>query len=229
MNTKIPNHKKPELIYPLEEANDRLLDIFRNHGFDLVNHSERRQLAHFYQLLMENQKENNFTRLIQFKDIAIKHFIDSLIILKYTQLQFPLLDVGTGPGFPGIPLKIKFPQEKIILVEGVQKRVTFLKKVRDTLDLPNLEIIGRHMDSTFVYPARGVITRAVEDLGATLGNAQNALQPGSRVYFMKGPNVDEELKKATKDWKKTYTLKENITYTLPQTTHHRRLIVFEKN
>ncbi|HPI40340.1 MAG TPA: 16S rRNA (guanine(527)-N(7))-methyltransferase RsmG [Pseudobdellovibrionaceae bacterium] len=227
MNT--PRHKKPDHIYPLEEANDRLLDIFKNHGFDIVSHSERRQLAHFYQLLMENQRENNFTRLIQFKDIAIKHFIDSLIILNYTSLQFPLLDVGTGPGFPGIPLKIKFPDEKIILAEGVQKRVNFLKKVRETLELKNLEIIGRHVDSTFLYPARGVITRAVEDLGETLGHVQNALGPGSKVYFMKGPNVDEELKKAQKDFKKIYSLKENISYTLPKTTHHRRLIIFEKN
>ena len=63
-----------------------------------------------------------------------------IIILKHTKLQFPLLDVGTGPGFPGIPLKIVFPNEQIYLGEGVQKRVEFLKYVREELQLPNLKI-----------------------------------------------------------------------------------------
>jgi len=91
----------------------------------MVNHEQRTKLAEFYRLLMLNQEKENFTRLLKLRDVAIKHFIDSIIILKYTKLQFPLLDVGTGPGFPGIPLKIMFPNEKILLGEGVQRRVEF--------------------------------------------------------------------------------------------------------
>ena len=102
-------HKKPETIFSIEEANDRLADIFRNHSFTGVSHEQRKALAHFYRLLMENQEKENFTRLLKIRDIAIKHYIDCLLVPQLTKLQFPLMDVGTGPGFPGIPLKVVFP------------------------------------------------------------------------------------------------------------------------
>lgn len=221
-------HRKATVIYELNEANDRLADIFKNHHFDLVSHEERILLAKFYRLLMQNQEKENFTRLLSLKDIAIKHFIDSLIILKHTELQFPLLDIGTGPGFPGVPLKIKFPKEKIILAEGVQKRVTFLKKIREELHLENLEIIGRNINPEFVYPVMGVITRALEDISNTLSNAVNCLQIGGRVYLMKGPNVDPEIKMAQKQWNSHYRLIKDIHYDLPETSHQRRLVIYEK-
>ncbi len=221
-------HKKPELIYDLHEANDRLADIFRNHDFDLVNHEQRRHLAHFYRLLMLNQEKENFTRLLKLRDIAIKHFIDSIIIMQHTKLQFPLIDVGTGPGFPGIPLKIMYPNDKILLGEGVQRRVEFLKHVRSEMNLANLDIVGRNINKHFVYPVQGAITRAVEDVGNTLGNVLNCLQVGGRVYFMKGPGVDPEIKAAADTWAEFYKLVENKSYSLPNTPHERRLVVYEK-
>ncbi|WP_295905718.1 16S rRNA (guanine(527)-N(7))-methyltransferase RsmG [uncultured Bdellovibrio sp.] len=221
-------HKKPELIYELNEANDRLADVFRNHDFTMVNHEQRMQLAHFYRLLMLNQEKENFTRLLKLRDIAIKHFIDSIIIMKYTKLQFPLLDVGTGPGFPGIPLKIMFPEEKILLGEGVQRRVEFLKHVRSEMKLKNLDILGRNINKYCVYPVNGAITRAVEDIGNTLGNVINCLQVGGRVYFMKGPGVDPEIIAAKKNWSEYYKLVEDVAYTLPNSPHERRLVVYEK-
>lgn len=227
-NSNQGRHKKPETIYELHDANDRLFDIFRNHSFDMVNHEQRLKLAHFYRLLMLNQEKENFTRLLKLKDIAIKHFIDSIIILKYTKLQFPLIDVGTGPGFPGIPLKIMFPQEKILLGEGVQRRVEFLKHVRSEMNLKNLDIVGRNINKNFVYPVNGVITRAVEDIGNTLGNVVNCLQLGGKVYFMKGPGVDPEIEMAKKNWSEYYKLVDNIPYSLPDTPHDRRLVVYEK-
>ncbi len=222
-------HQKPEKIFSLEEANDRLADIFKNHHFDLVNHEQRKALARFYQLLMEQQETQNFTRLLKIRDIAIKHFIDSLIIVKYAELQFPLLDMGTGPGFPGIPLKILYPDKKIILAEGVQKRVEFLKNVREDMRLPNLEIIGRNIDEGFMYPVQGVITRAVEDIRNSLGNVRNSLEVGGRAYFMKGPGVDPEIKMVLEsDLGSYYHLVEDIHYKLPETSHDRRLVIFEK-
>ena len=227
-SSNMGRHIKPELIYELNEANDRLADVFRNHNFDMVNHQQRLQLAHFYRLLMLNQEKENFTRLLKLRDIAIKHFIDSIIILKHTKLQFPLLDVGTGPGFPGIPLKIMFPEEQILLGEGVQRRVEFLKHVRSEMKLQNLDILGRNINKHCVYPVNGAITRAVEDIGNTLGNVLNCLQLGGRVYFMKGPGVDPEIEAAKKEWAPFYKLVENTAYTLPNTPHERRLVVYEK-
>lgn len=221
-------HRKPQESFNFNEADDRIYDIFRNHDFGDYPHEKRQTLTRFYQLLMENQAEQNFTRLLTLRDVAIKHFIDSVIVANLTQLQFPLLDVGTGPGFPGIPLKIHFPEEKIILAEGVQKRVEFLKSVRERLNLKNLDIIGRNVNLEFFYPVQGVITRAVEDARNTLGNVVNCVQTGGRVYLMKGPNCGPEIKMALDAWGEYFSLDQDISYSLPKTPHERRLLVFKK-
>ncbi len=218
---------KAEKIYTPEEANDRLADIFKNHDFT-CSHAERQKLAQFYNVLMQNQEHQNFTRLLKIKDIAIKHFIDSLIITELCDLQFPLLDLGTGPGFPGIPLKIRYPDKKILLAEGVQKRVEFLKQVREKLDLKNLDIFGRNINEFFVYPVNGVITRAVEDIPNTLRNVLSCLQLGGCVYFMKGPNVDPELKMIPAQLNEFYQLEKDIAYDLKHTENHRRLVIYRK-
>jgi 16S rRNA (guanine527-N7)-methyltransferase len=230
-NSSSSRHRKPETVYSFSEADDRLYDVFRNHGFGDYPHTKRNELTRFYMILMENQKTNNFTRLTTLRDVGIKHFIDSLMVtrvLPATGLQFPLLDVGTGPGFPGIPLKVHYPDEKIILAEGVQKRVEFLKDAREQLKLRKLDIIGRNINSEFFYPVRGVITRAVEDARNTLGNVINCVQTGGEVYLMKGPGCEPEIQMALDAWGEYFTLKENIHYEIPKSPHERRLLVFQK-
>jgi 16S rRNA (guanine527-N7)-methyltransferase len=221
-------HKKPDKIYSLNEANDRIKDIFLNHDFGDYPHDKRIQLAKFYILLMENQNSENFTRLTKLRDVAIKHFLDSLIILRHTELKFPLVDMGTGPGFPGIPLKIQFPEEKIILVEGVRKRVNFLKEIRDKMQLKNLDVIGRNVTPEFSLPVQGLITRAVEVVSNTLSNSVNCVQKGGHVYLMKGPQVKDEIKAAKKDLSDEFKLVEDHEYDLPNTPHKRRLLVYRK-
>lgn len=186
-------------------------------------------MVNFYLLLMKQQEKENFTRLLKLKDIAIKHFIDCMIIPQLTKLTFPLIDVGTGPGFPGIPLRMIIDKEhKIILAEGVQKRVEFLKSVRNELALENLDILGKNINSEFMYPIQGVITRAVEDCRNTLGNVINCLQTGGKVFLMKGPNVDPEIDMALEAWGEYYKLEQVQAYNLPETPHQRRLVVFKK-
>ncbi|MCM2282989.1 MAG: class I SAM-dependent methyltransferase, partial [Bdellovibrionaceae bacterium] len=206
-------HRKPQESYSFAEADDRIRDIFRNHsfgdGFGDYPHDKRNQLTRFYQLLMENQKTENFTRLLSLRDVAIKHFIDSLMVTQLTDLDFPLLDMGTGPGLPGIPLKIHFPEERILLAEGVQRRVNFLKTVRDDMQLKNLDILGRNINETCMYPVQGVITRAVEDARNTLGNVLYCLQNGGRVFLMKGPGVDPEIPVALKTWSEYFRLEKD--------------------
>ncbi len=222
-------HKKPAQIYPFKEADERLFDLFKNHDFGDFPHSDRHQLVEFYQILMNHQLTDNVTRLIQFRDIAIKHFIDSLMVDRLTELYFPLLDIGTGPGFPGIPLKIVHPGQKIILAEGVKRRVEFLKSVREQMKISELQIVGRNVDGQFQLPVKGAITRAVEDVSTTLERVLGCLEVGGRVFLMKGPNVDGELK-AAKNGKimRDFKLCEDHAYNLPKTPHKRRLLVFER-
>lgn len=211
-------------VLNFQAADERLYDIFFNHEFSHITHEQRHLLVKFYQLLMQAKPDNNMTRLVKFRDVAIKHFIDCLIIPRLIDLKFPLLDVGTGAGFPGIPLKILFPEEPIWLGEGVLKRVEFLKQVREELGLKNLEIIGRNITSDFKRPVQGVITRALANSGLTLDLVKSALVPGGRVYLMKGPNVDAEKSSSHPDFK----LVKDLAYELPKTPHQRRLVVFER-
>lgn len=221
-------HRRPEKIYSFEEADDRLYDLFRHHGFGDFPHDRRQKLVQFYRLLMNHQLTDNVTRLVKFRDVAIKHFIDSLMVPGLTKLQFPLLDVGTGPGFPGIPLKIRFPTEKIVLAEGVRRRVEFLKAVRDDLGLSDLDIVGRNVDESFALPVNGVITRALEDVAATLKHVSQCLNVGGRAFFMKGPNVGPEIDLARDLMGEYFELVEDHHYSLPNTPHERRLLVFQK-
>lgn len=221
-------HRKPEKIFTFTEADDRIYDFFKNHGFGDYPHEKRHELVKFYEILMHEQHNQNITRLLTIRDVAIKHFIDCLMITRLTELKFPLLDIGTGAGFPGIPLKIHYPDEPILLSEGVQKRVEFLKQVREKMHLQKLDIIGRNINPTFVYPIKGAITRAVEDMNQTLGSVINALQLDGEVYFMKGPNLGNEIERALKEFGDYYELKANIAYELPNTPHKRRLVIFRK-
>lgn len=221
-------HKRPEEAFSFNEADDRIYDILRNHGFSQLAHEKRQLLTKYYFLLIENQKVNNFTRLIKLRDIAIKHFIDSMLPSELFDLKTPLLDIGTGPGLPGIPIKVLNPEKRIILAEGVQTRVEFLKHCRDQLELKELDIIGKYIDESFVYPVKGIITRAVEDIQNTLNKSGNCLQVGGHVYLMKGPNVDPEIKDAKRNCSEYFSLVKDIGYEIPKTPHKRRLLVYEK-
>ncbi|MCB0347869.1 MAG: class I SAM-dependent methyltransferase [Bdellovibrionales bacterium] len=228
VQSKSRGHLKADSIYDEEEANDRLFDIFKNHDFSHISHEARLAMAKYYVLLMNEQNKQNITRMLNFRDIAIKQFIDCAIINDLVKLEFPLMDVGTGPGLPGIILKILNPDKPMYLAEGVQKRVNFLKDVRESMGIQNLGIFGRNIDLRFLYPMHAVITRAVEDISNTLENVKHSLQLGGVVYFMKGPNVDEELQMALEKHGEHYNLESNIKYSLPKSTHDRRLLVFRK-
>ncbi len=226
-------HRKPTENFSLEEVNDRLRDLFDRHGMAQITHDQRHQLARLHLMLMAEQHERNFTRLLTLRDVGLKHFVDCLIVPQVLReaghpLRFPLLDVGTGPGFPGVPLKILFPLERIILAEGVQKRVEFLKLLRDELQLPRLDILGRNINDEVFLPVQAVITRAVEDASNTLGNVIQCLQTGGQVVLMKGPNCTPEIQPALDQWGEYYRLQADLAYVLPNTTQERRLLVFEK-
>lgn len=203
--------------------------IFREHGIKLpLTPLMLEQFANFYKFLMDYNKKYNLTRLTTFNDVAVKHFVDCIYVAQLTELPPRLMDMGTGPGFPGIPLKIVSPDTRIFLVEGVQKKVEFLKEAREFLGLKNLDIIGRNVEPKMVYPVGGVITRAVELSAATLHNCQNCLSVGGKVILMKTPDIDAEINEALEKMGHMFKVVQNVDYNLGSTSHARKLLVFEK-
>ncbi len=214
--------------FGFEEADNRLHDVFRNHGLQDIDHTLRRKFTQYYFELVEIQKKENLTRLLTLRDVGLKHFVDCVLVDRLVKLSFPLLDIGTGAGFPGVVLKLLHPEERIVLAEPVKRRVEFLKSLRTNLKLENLDVVGRKIDATFELPMACAITRALEKIDLVLAQVKNCLPPGARMIFMKGPSVEEELQLALKTSSEHFKLVEDQHYELPKSPHKRRLLVFER-
>jgi len=203
----------------------RLLERSKIH----LNGQQLEQLWHYHNLLRKRNVGNELTRIIGFEPIVIKHYVDCLIVGKYVSLPSPIVDVGSGPGFPGIPLKIRYPHLKITLAEPRPKRVEFLNEVIKELGLKNIDVFDHKVVSrSLTRPMKAVITRAVETIDKTILRTSGCLEQGGLLVFMKGPAVDPEIQNVQKRFKDQYRLLSDDAYDLPHTEHHRRIVVFER-
>ncbi len=226
-----PNRPKwrPERRPPGKAPNAEALDgILRKSGIRLSEDSLK-QLWRYHNLLRLRNVGNELTRLIGFETIAVKHYVDCMIVGNLIRLPTPIVDVGTGPGFPGIPLKIRYPDMPFILAEPRPKRVTFLKEVIKELGMKNVDVFEhRVVSQSFQTPVNAVITRAVETMDKTFLRTSASLRQGGQLIFMKGPNADEEIREMHKRFSKDVRLTLDQAYTLPHTNHQRRLVVWER-
>lgn len=188
------------------------------------------QLWSYHSLLREKNAEYDLTRIYQFDNMVQKHYIDCILVAKllHGDLPSPILDIGTGPGLPGIPLKIVSPGTKFILAEGRHRRIRFLKEVVAALGLKGIEIYEGKIYASFSRPVEGIITRALESIPKTLVRVRKCLSPGGRAVFMKGPHCEDELKEALETLDPEYGLLQDMAYHIPHSKHRRRLVVFEK-
>ena len=208
-------------------SSTKLKNFFLKKGFKL-NEKQINQFHLFYQLLTKYNEKFDLSRLKSFQDISIKHFIDSIYITKLALIPSPLLDIGTGPGFPGIPLKIFNPNLKIILAEPRHKRVAFLKIVLQELNLTDIEIYPHLVNDKSFFEVQGIITRALETIDKTLTRVNHFLPQNGQVLFLKGPETDQDFSTLSSKNKKLYNLADNIPYNLPGTEFKRKLIIFKK-
>lgn len=167
---------------------------------------DEEQLGMLYQymiLLLEWNEKINLTAIIEPSEIIVKHFIDSMTILKYIDKNKTLVDIGTGAGFPGIVLKIVRPDIKITLVDSLNKRILFLDDVIQKLNLKNIETIhsriedfGRNKKYREKYDV--VTSRAVANLSTLAEYMIPLIKIKGIGIAMKGNEVQEEIKVSQK-------------------------------
>ena len=190
------------------------------------------QLEKYYELLIEWNKKINLTRIVEKKDVYLKHFYDSITLIKAIDLtkNQELCDIGTGAGFPGIVLKIVFPNLNITLVDALNKRIEFLKLVIKELNLKNIDAIHERAE-VFIRKNRNkfdIITcRAV----AKLNIISEICIPGLKIngYFipMKA-QIEEEIKDINFLDKLNSKLENIVSFKLPYENSIRNLIIIKK-
>ena len=173
---------------------------------DLDIHFSVEQLEQFFEymkLLIEWNEKMNLTAITDPDEIIFKHFIDSITILKEIKDNFKLVDVGTGAGFPGIPLSIMNPTLKITLVDSLNKRLVFLQEVINQLGLKNVELVHARAEDfgqnkKYREKFDVATSRAVANLSTLSEYLIPLVKVGGKCICMKAANATEEIEQAKK-------------------------------
>lgn len=202
---------------------------------DEITHLTKEQIEQFkiyYETLVTESEKYNLTNLKTKEDIYIKHFLDSIIMIKYIDFTNvkSLADIGTGAGFPGIPLKIIKPDLKVTLIEPTLKRCNFLNLIIKKLNLKDIEVINDRAENLNQKRENYDITtaRAVAGLNILLELVTPLTKTNGKVVLLKG-NVDEELENAASSIKTLKLNLENIyNFELPKNLGKRSIIELKK-
>ncbi len=219
--------QRPPHVDSVEPDARQLAEIFRAAGIPLTP-VQVGQLWKYHQLLRQYNQELNLTRIHNFENMVRKLYIDSILPGRIIVFPSPLMDIGSGAGMPGIPLKIANPKMEIILAESRQNRVEFLEMVLRELDLKKITISGHGVSGASEVPVKAVITRAVEAIPKTLERIAGSLAKGGLGVFMKGPHCEEEIKGALERFGSRFRLIGDHHYRIPNSSDERRLVVFER-
>ncbi|MBO5138775.1 MAG: 16S rRNA (guanine(527)-N(7))-methyltransferase RsmG [Bacilli bacterium] len=188
------------------------------------------KLDKYYNLLIEWNQKINLTRITEENDVYLKHFYDSLTLNKAVDLSKVnnLLDVGTGAGFPGIVLKIFFPNIHVVLLDSLLKRLKFLEIVINELELKNIEIVHSRIEDYKENNFDVITTRAVANLSKLLKYINKIMTPKTKFVPMKA-KVEEEISAAQSIiLKYQMTISKKIDFSLPNNAGSRSILIIEK-
>ena len=214
------------------------IEILRESARELDIKLTQQQLIQFdvyLQFLVQYNEHTNLTSITEPSQIVIKHFLDSLLLTKSVKIveNSKVVDIGTGAGFPGVPVKIAYPEIKLSLIDSLNKRLIFLEELSEKLGI-NYEIIHKRAeecgkDLNYREKFDIVTSRAVASLNVLAEYCLPYAKVGGIFVALKGPNVEEEINNA-----KTAILKlggkivGKRNFDLPDGSGKRSIIIVEK-
>ena len=218
-------------IENIEILKNRLVDFSINVDETMLDRFEK-----YRQILVEYNQHMNLTGITEQREVYIKHFLDSVAIFKngYIADDLSVIDVGTGAGFPGLPLKICNPKIKLTLLDSLNKRINFLKTVGQELGLNEIEYVHGRAEDIAQKPEHRekydiATARAVASLPVLLELCVPYVKIGGFFICLKGPSVDIELGQAKNAMKLLgVRLVEKINVILPDQELKHNILVFKK-
>ncbi len=215
---------------------DAIIAYCNDKGIELKE-EQLSMLSSFYEMLVEKNKVMNLTGITEWDDFVLRHYIDSISISEIMNLndfRGKVLDLGTGAGFPGIPLKIIFPNLQITLFDSLNKRIRFLQEVIDELELKNIEAIhgraeefGKNSDYREQYDL--VVSRAVANIATLSEYCLPFVKVGGSFISYKTDSIEEEISNSGKAVSILGGKIERVEhFTLPNSDMERSLLQIKK-
>ena len=193
------------------------------------------QLDKYYELLIEKNKVMNLTAITDFDEVIVKHFADSLSICTVLPEDVKTVcDLGTGAGFPGIPMAIAYPNLKFTLIDSLNKRIKFLQEVVDTLELKNVELVHARAEEAgknkiFRESFDLVVSRAVANISTLSEYCLPLVKLDGYFISFKSGDITEEINQSGSAITKLGgKLKKPILFTLPETDISRSFLIINK-
>lgn len=217
----------------LEEFQKNIIKEAKKLNIELTK-QQSEQFYKYTTMLLDWNTRINLTSITEIQDVITKHFIDSLTILKYIKEEDKVIDVGTGAGFPGLPIKIVKPKIEVTLLDSLNKRVKFLNETIKEIETKNITTIhlraedaGRLQEHREQYNV--VVSRAVAPMNTLLEYMMPFAKVNGICICMKGSKADEEINKSNKAISKLGGKIEKIeTFQLPETDINRTIIIVKK-